>query len=210
MKESVEIWQEMHKNNNYFNNHDCYQGDLWLSNSGMEGVTYLDPHPGVNILEIGCGYGRLLYHLCDVFDHVIGCDVAKEPLCEAFNLLMGLPNSSWELIKTDGVSLNPIECGSIDRIISINVFQHLPRTLTKVLIEEVGRVLKKGGLAALQFLSGECINVDIDVSRRSEQSLQYSEEQLRQLPINTRLEVVQIVHQPIVYEANPTLSYKWL
>ena len=101
------------------------------------------------MLELGCGAGRMLVHFAPAFERVDGVDIAPEMLAAAraapmpANVTLGL---------VDGASLGPFEDGSFDFAFSLQVFQHVPdREVVARYIGEVGRVLKPGGRAVLQF-----------------------------------------------------------
>ena len=74
----VENWRKLHDGHRYFDDHPRYQDPL--HDLGVERVRDMLLPTGVDtVLEIGCGYGRLLYHLLPDVTGVVGIDLAPEP-----------------------------------------------------------------------------------------------------------------------------------
>jgi SAM-dependent methyltransferase len=107
--------------------------------------------PPTNALavEIGSGVGRMCIALADRFERVIGVDISKEMVDRARELVT---DPHVEFIVGDGSSLQPIEDGSVDLVFSFTVFQHIPKVaVIESYIEEVGRILRPGGVFAFQW-----------------------------------------------------------
>lgn len=118
--------------------------DYFLSGLGVQ------IEPGDTVLEIGCGVGRITRVLAGRAREVIALDVSDEMLARArANLADASGNVRWLL--GDGVSLEGIADGSVDKCVSIVVFQHFPSPEVAFgYVRELGRVLRAGGWAALQ------------------------------------------------------------
>jgi SAM-dependent methyltransferase len=102
-----------------------------------------------DVVEIGCGLGRLTRVLAARARHVAAFDVSSEMLRKAQELL-DLENVDW--IHGDGTSLAPLEEGSASACFSFVVFQHLPDpAITLGYVREMGRVLRPGGWSAFQI-----------------------------------------------------------
>lgn len=102
-----------------------------------------------DVLEIGCGVGRMTRLLAAQAGHVAALDVSDEMLARARDLNPDLANVRWEL--GDGVSLSGLTAGSFDACMSTVVLQHVPDPeITLGYVRELGRVLRPGGWAALQ------------------------------------------------------------
>ncbi len=100
-------------------------------------------------VEIGSGLGRLCVALRDRFDRVVGIDISKEMVSRARELG---PDEKIEFVVGDGTSLRPIADGSADLVLSFTVLQHIPKVaVIEGYIEEVGRILKPGGVFVLQW-----------------------------------------------------------
>jgi SAM-dependent methyltransferase len=112
--------------------------------------------PGDEVVEIGCGVGRLTRWLAQRAATVRALDVSEEMLVRAAEL-NDLPNVTW--VHGDGTSLAGIESASADVCFSDVVFQHIPDpAITLGYVEEMGRVLRPGGWAAFQVSNDPSIH----------------------------------------------------
>ena len=115
--------------------------------------------PADEVVDVGCGVGRLTRALAARARSVRAIDVSAEMLARARELNAHLTNVEW--LQGDGVSLDPIGDGSVDAVISHVVFQHIPDpAVTLGYVAEMGRVLCPGGWAAFQ------VSTDPEVHRR--------------------------------------------
>jgi SAM-dependent methyltransferase len=104
--------------------------------------------PDDDVVEIGCGVGRLTRVIAERVASVQALDVSGEMLTIAQNENAALTNVVW--IRGDGTSLTGIADASADAVVSHVVFQHIPDPqITLGYVREVGRVLRPGGRAAL-------------------------------------------------------------
>jgi SAM-dependent methyltransferase len=102
-----------------------------------------------DVVEIGCGVGRLTRALAGRAASVRALDVSGRMLAEARAQNPDLENVEW--ILGDGTSLAPIADASADVVHSYVVFQHIPDPeITLGYVREIGRVLRPGGWAAFQ------------------------------------------------------------
>src|SRR6056297_851606 len=108
----VENWRKLHDGHRYFDDHARYQDPL--HDLGVERVrNMLKPIEADTVLEIGCGYGRLLHHLLPDVSGVVGIDLAPEPLKKAEELLTARKREEQEvsLVLGDGISLDALDDG---------------------------------------------------------------------------------------------------
>jgi len=111
----------------------------------LDGVV-LDP--SAEILEIGCGVGRLLVPLAERVAVAHGVDISPVMIGKAKEYSTGAPNVRTAL--TDG-SLAHLANESLDFVFSFIVFQHIPdRAPIRRYVEEAARVLKPGGVFRFQ------------------------------------------------------------
>lgn len=104
---------------------------------------------GDDVVEIGCGVGRMTRVLAERAASVRALDVSQRMLDQARWHNPALGNVEWLL--GDGESLAGIESGSADAVVSHVVFQHIPDPeVTLGYVREIGRVLRPGGWAAFQ------------------------------------------------------------
>lgn len=100
-------------------------------------------------LEIGCGVGRNTVHLARHFEHVDGVDVSPTMVHSA--LARGLPDNV-ALHALSGRDLQPLADATYDLVFSHLVFQHIASAQDIVgYLTETARVLRRGGVAVLQF-----------------------------------------------------------
>jgi SAM-dependent methyltransferase len=105
--------------------------------------------PGDDVVEIGCGIGRLTRVLARRAVTVRALDVSPRMLELARRHGAGVDNVEWLL--GDGASLDGIADASADAVVSHVVFQHIPDpAVTLGYVREMGRVLRPGGWAAFQ------------------------------------------------------------
>lgn len=106
--------------------------------------------PSDDVVEIGCGVGRITRALAARARSVRALDVSAEMLAEARSHNPMLENVQW--ILGDGISLSPIADASADACYSEVVFQHIPDpAVTLGYVAEMCRVLRPGGWAAFQI-----------------------------------------------------------
>lgn len=115
----------------------------------------LDPRD--TVLDVGCGVGRLTRAIASRTAHVHGIDVSAEMLARARVNLGAVPNVT--LHQGDGTGLGPLADASVDAVVSLVVFQHIPDpAITLGYVREIGRVLKPGGWAAFQVSNDPSIH----------------------------------------------------
>src|SRR2546423_1612939 len=77
-----------------------------------------------DVVEIGCGIGRITRALASRTRSVHALDISDEMLAQARRYNPGLSNVRW--LHGDGRTLAPLPDASCDACISFVVFQHLP------------------------------------------------------------------------------------
>ncbi len=113
--------------------------------------------PSDDIVEIGCGVGRMTRVLARRGGGVRALDVSPRMLELARDHGRGLDGVDWLL--GDGVSLAGVDDSSADVCISHVVFQHIPQpAVTLGYVREIGRVLRPGGWAAFQVSNAPYIH----------------------------------------------------
>lgn len=117
--------------------------DTILGTLGLEMVASDD------VVEVGCGVGRLTRAISPRVSTVRALDVSGEMLEIARERNPELANVTW--IHGDGSSLEAVESESADVCFSHVVFQHIPDPqITLAYIRDFGRVLRPGGWAGFQ------------------------------------------------------------
>lgn len=109
------------------------------------------------VLDIGCGVGRMTRALAARVRFVHGLDVSGEMLRLAREHNAGLDNVDW--LHGDGASLEVVGDASVDGVFSHVVFQHLPDAeMTLGYVREMGRVLRPGGWALFQVSTNPAVH----------------------------------------------------
>jgi ubiquinone/menaquinone biosynthesis C-methylase UbiE len=103
----------------------------------------------LNVLEIGCGVGRMTKFVARIFGHVTAVDVSSEMIAKAKVNLASLDNVT--LVNGDGATLSAVADASQDFAYSFIVFQHIPTAeVIASYCREVYRVLRPGALFKFQ------------------------------------------------------------
>jgi SAM-dependent methyltransferase len=130
------------------------------------GLLGLELRPGDELVEIGCGIGRLTRPLAARCRSVRALDVSPRMLELARAHNPELANVEWLL--GDGSTLRPIADRSADACFSHVVFQHLPTpALALAYVREMGRVLRPGGWAGFQLSNAPEIHRRPPAARRA-------------------------------------------
>ena len=108
----------------------------------------IEPHH--HVVDLGCGIGRLTRALAVRAERVVGIDVSSEMLARARQLNPQLTNVDW--VQGDGQTLAPLGDASTDVCVSHVVLRHIPDPAISLgYVREIGRVLRPGGFAVLEF-----------------------------------------------------------
>jgi SAM-dependent methyltransferase len=103
----------------------------------------------MNILEIGCGIGRILIPMRKFFGSVTGIDISSEMVQLGQKYVSDVPNCN--IIENNGVDLSEFSDNTFDFCYSFIVFQHIPeKKIVERYISEVSRVLKSDCLFRFQ------------------------------------------------------------
>jgi len=103
----------------------------------------LDLKPGMRVLDLGCGWGTLCKYLVDNFGvECVGVTVSEEGCKYAKEVCKGLP---VEILLEDYRKINQ----KFDRILSIEMFEHVGHRNHRDFFEVVHRCLKDDGIFLL-------------------------------------------------------------
>lgn len=118
------------------------------------------------VLEIGCGIGRLTRPLATRAGRVVALDVSAEMLRRAREANPALDTVEW--LHGDGETLAGVADASVDAVVSLVVFQHIPDpAVTLGYVREMGRVLRPGGWTAFQVSNDPAVHVgEVGLRRR--------------------------------------------
>ncbi len=100
------------------------------------------------ILDLGCGWGRVLKPVLDRNADAVGLDISHNMLALTRQHLRKQEREA-PLLQGDGTRL-PFKDNSFDKVYSLLVLQHLSKANGKAVFAEVQRILKPGGVAYIR------------------------------------------------------------
>lgn len=124
---------------------------------------------GERVLDFGCGVGRLTNALAERVASAVGVDIADSMVQQARRLNRYPERVSF--VSYDGKEL-PFADGDFDSAVSLIVLQHARPRVQLACLLELQRVVRVGGILALQIpsrpkttepLDGEAMLADIDI-----------------------------------------------
>jgi ubiquinone/menaquinone biosynthesis C-methylase UbiE len=143
--------------------------------------------PSDTVLDLGCGIGRVTRYVAPLCREIWAVDASETMLGFARRRLSDVPNVRFVLGR--GTSLPDVSSESIDLAYSLLTLQHVEREHAFLLLRELRRVLRPGGLAHLTFpnlLSDEYLRAflhyaDSDEVRNPARARFYTPEEVRRL-----------------------------
>ena len=124
-----------------------YTDEDEYARTAQQNVEILEETVGIRaddeILEIGCGVGRVGSALAPLCRRWVGADVSANMLRHAGDRLRDHPNV--ELVELSGWDLAPIASSSLDVVYCMVVFMHLDEWERFAYTREAMRVLRPGG-----------------------------------------------------------------
>jgi ubiquinone/menaquinone biosynthesis C-methylase UbiE len=103
---------------------------------------------GSRVLDLGCGWGRILKPVMDRGAHAIGLDISEEMLALSDKHLRK-NGYTPHLVRGDGTRL-PFRDNTFDMVYSFLVLQHLSKENGRDIFNEVKRILKSSGVAYIR------------------------------------------------------------
>ena len=103
------------------------------------------------VLEIGCGVGRLAFHMAGLCGSYVGSDISANMLAIAAENCRSRENV--EFVELEETRPLPFPDSSFDAVFSQAVFIHLDREDCYRYMREAFRVLRPGGRAYFQFFN---------------------------------------------------------
>ncbi len=103
------------------------------------------------ILDLGCGYGALLYFARQAgYKNITGVDLSEKQISSAASL--GIDGAKRADIN-DVLQTTPL--GSVDAIIALDVVEHFRKDELLSFLDRTFRVLRPGGRVIIQTVNGE-------------------------------------------------------
>ena len=119
----------------------------WLAAQGLLGA-------GADVLDLGCGIGRVAAALAGRCRSVLGLDVSAGMVDEAARRLAGMANV--RVRRTGGEDLDGLEAGAFDLVLAIDSFPYIVQTGAETALRHVrgaARALRPGGALCILNLS---------------------------------------------------------
>ena len=151
--------QRAHHHARYWIATENYQTEEIFARSGQETAqALLKALTGLhraswNVLDIGCGIGRVLRPLAQHFHALVGIDVSSTMITQSKAWLAGYTNITT--FENSGVDLCEFHDQSFNLVYSYVAFQHMPRPVFEQYLSEINRVLSPEGYLALQLPIGQ-------------------------------------------------------
>lgn len=142
-----------------------YVERLWGVEGGSKCVidriaaTGILDHPSVSILEIGVGTGRYMEKVIARVESLTSYESYETNQGWAKYLAKTYPSITTRC--ADGLSLSETRDHSVDFVHAHGVFVYTPFLTTMRYLQEIGRVLKTGGLFAADFYTEESMTPDL-------------------------------------------------
>ena len=107
---------------------------------------FLSPYQNKNVLEIGCGTGRMTEFIAAEFNQIYATDISGEMIRKGQERLPDIKNIKW--IETDGLELP--ENIQVDLVFSYIVLQHCSKEIVQANLKGIRRILADTGIAKIQ------------------------------------------------------------
>jgi SAM-dependent methyltransferase len=104
----------------------------------------LDIGPEDDVLELGCGIGRIGRELAPRCRHWTGVDISGNMLQHAAERMRGLDNTAFHRLERSSLEMLDDDC--VDKAYSIAVFCHMDKEDLYLYMRELHRVVRPGGL----------------------------------------------------------------
>ena len=177
---------------------DDIKSILDIDGSRFEKITHQKDPKKMRILEIGCGIGRLLIPMSEIFGQVIGVDISSEMIHKGKKHLENIQNC--QIFENNGIDLSEFSDNYFDFCFSFIVFQHIPeKKIVEKYISEVSRVLKPHCLFRFQ-VRGTITTKPQEITTWD--GVQFSSDEIHK--------IAQVNNFEIIEEGNDKDEYYWL
>jgi ubiquinone/menaquinone biosynthesis C-methylase UbiE len=152
----------------------------------------------MDVLEIGCGIGRILVPMSKIFGNVTGIDISSEMIQLGQKYVRNISNCS--ILENNGIDLSMFLENSFDFCYSFIVFQHIPdKKIIENYIKEVSRILKSSCIFRFQ------VRGIIDTKPKeitTWDGVQFSSTEMHKMAKENNFEIIE--------EGNDKEEYYWL
>jgi ubiquinone/menaquinone biosynthesis C-methylase UbiE len=152
----------------------------------------------MNVLEIGCGIGRILIPMRKIFGNATGIDISSEMVLLGQKYVSDIPNCN--IVENNGTDLAEFSDNSFDFCYSFIVFQHIPeKKIVENYIKEVSRILKPSCLFRFQ-VRGTISTKPNEITTWD--GVQFTSDEIHKIAQHNDFEIIE--------EGNDTEEYYWL
>ena len=160
-----EKWNELYASGERHNNRYPF-------NSVIQFLFYHSPanknREDIRILEVGCGAGNNLWFAAREGFNVFGVDASKNAVDLAVSRL-NKDGLNGDIRVSDATEL-PFDKSSFDLVIDRAALTHMPKQSIKKSIQEIRRVLKKGGKFHFNPFGDRCSSAQRDAHDRKDRN----------------------------------------
>ncbi|MDT8427458.1 MAG: class I SAM-dependent methyltransferase [Pseudomonadales bacterium] len=156
-------------------------------------------------LDLGCGFGRSLAWMAQVYDTVVGCDISASLIEKTREKFAATEHVS---LYVNGADTLPVELGEqlFSVIYCFTVFQHIPRPFTQTLLSDCANRLSADGCVVFNLLTG--INDAVDQGEEhTEWAIGYTRQQADALLHACNLKADRIVQW---YASDTAAGWLWI
>jgi len=153
--------------------------------------------------DIGCGFGRSLIWMTEIYDQVIGSDISPTVIQQAQDNLKDADNLTLYANSADALP-SGITQKSIDVAYIFTVFQHIPREYACQLLIQLQPLLKESGKVVFNLLTN--INEELNTGEiNTEWAIGYSHEQANAMVQDAGLSLLRMTTW-----SRPETDVQWL
>lgn len=201
-KNNVPYWQKMQEQG-YFENHPLYGNEhnglaLFGADAEMIG-NYTSLTKNMNVVVIGCGYGREATLIAPHVRHVYGIDVSDVILDKARQFTAAHAVTNFTAVHAERWQLE-IPYG-IDLVYTMVVFQHLTRDLVRSYISGLAQKLSSDGRMLSQFCESRLGTHDAALTVH-EPNVNWTADEIRELIRENGLALYKLDSTPVSDTAN--------
>ena len=195
---NVSYWKQL-QDNNYFENHQWYgklNDGLKIVGNDYEFISkYVNLNKEMNVVVVGCGYGREAALIAPHVKMVYGVDVSETILNKASHFLSENNIHNFTPVLAEEWENKIPE--NIDFVYCIVVFQHLTKDLTRAYINGLGNKLNDNGKMLCQFAENPGCTSDAEL-KAYEPNVGWSNKEIEELILDSGLKLFEMFNDPVV------------
>lgn len=187
MQENIDWWEKTYQWNRENNNYMIYPDEELVRIVKK----FFIPSGVQNVVDIGCGSGRHSLMMLNEGFSVIGIDSSETSIDIARKITGSYPQERVQFFIKNIVQGLPLEDNSLDAAVCWGVLHYLNSSQVMMVLNEIKRILKPGGIFALTLRSiedSECkrlVTKDFQKSKAYESDglefIYYNEEEMKEI-----------------------------